>query len=69
MIVTKGIQKVTPVTHGVVYVAYGLRGPQALKDRCAEIAAHETKKLGYPVSTSAIMRKLIQDGVNSWGIK
>ena len=57
---------VTQESAKVKYVAYGLRGPAALRQRCAQIAAAETRATGYPVSTSAIMRKLIQEGVDKW---
>jgi hypothetical protein len=49
------------------YVAYGLRGPRTLRDRCGEIAAEETRTVGYPVSVSAVMRKFIAKGCEAWG--
>lgn len=49
------------------YVATGLRVPLALRTRCTEIAAQETRTTGYPVTAAAIMRKFIQQGCDGWG--
>ena len=64
----RGSQGVTPVATRAKekYVAYGLRGPAGLKRRCEEIAAQETRTVGYPVSASAVMRKFIQKGCEGW---
>ena len=68
MVMTKSTQVSTPAprSHKEKYVAYGLRGPNALRTRCAEIAAQETRTVGYPVSVSAVMRKFIQRGCEEW---
>lgn len=65
---TRGARAVTPVRASTKekYVAYGLRGPAVLKRRCEEIAAQETRTVGYPVSASAVMRKFIQKGCEGW---